>query len=77
MTREVARSVPEAPGLGIELDEEKLSRYGEKFFEITSRGIAVKAIREKGFFTALRLARKRRSRAPAAPGSLDPGKSEE
>jgi len=53
-------SVPEAPGLGIELDEEKLARYGEKFFEITSRGIAVKTIREKGLFTALRLARKRR-----------------
>jgi D-galactarolactone cycloisomerase len=38
--------VPEAPGLGIEIDEEKLARYGEKFFEITSRGIAMKTIRE-------------------------------
>jgi hypothetical protein len=35
-------------------------RYGEKYFEITSRGIALKTIREKGLFTALRLARKRR-----------------
>jgi D-galactarolactone cycloisomerase len=53
-------AVPDAPGLGIELDEDKLSHYGEKYFEITSRGIAIKTIREKGLFTALRLARKRR-----------------
>jgi len=53
-------AVPEAPGLGIDIDEEKLARYGEKFFEITSRGIAMKTIREKGLFTALRLARKKR-----------------
>jgi L-alanine-DL-glutamate epimerase-like enolase superfamily enzyme len=56
-------AVPEAPGLGIEIDDEKLSRYGEKFFELTSRGIAVKSIREKGLFTALRLARKRKRRS--------------
>jgi L-alanine-DL-glutamate epimerase-like enolase superfamily enzyme len=52
-------AVPEKPGLGIELDENKLSRYGQKFFEITSRGLAVKTIQEKGLFTALRLARKK------------------
>jgi L-alanine-DL-glutamate epimerase-like enolase superfamily enzyme len=49
-------AVPEAAGLGIELDDDKLARFGEKFFDMTSRGIAVKIIREKGFFTALRLA---------------------
>jgi L-alanine-DL-glutamate epimerase-like enolase superfamily enzyme len=53
-------AVPDAPGLGIELDEEKLARYGEEYFVITSRGIAVKSIREKGLLTALRLARRRR-----------------
>ncbi|RPI00084.1 MAG: mandelate racemase/muconate lactonizing enzyme family protein, partial [Lysobacterales bacterium] len=53
-------AVPEAPGLGIVLDEDQLRRYGEKYFEITTRGIAVKTIREKGLFTALRLARKKR-----------------
>jgi L-alanine-DL-glutamate epimerase-like enolase superfamily enzyme len=53
-------AIPDKPGLGIEIDEDKLARYGEKFFEITSRGIAVKTIREKGLFTALRLARKKR-----------------
>jgi L-alanine-DL-glutamate epimerase-like enolase superfamily enzyme len=53
-------AVPGTPGLGIDLDEEKLARYGTKFFEITSRGIAVKTIREKGLLTALRLGRKKK-----------------
>jgi len=55
-------AVPAAPGLGIELDEDKLERYGEKFFDMTARGIAVKTIREKGLFTALRLARRKKRR---------------
>jgi L-alanine-DL-glutamate epimerase-like enolase superfamily enzyme len=53
-------AVPDAPGLGIELDEDKLARYGRKYFEITSRGIAIKTIRDKGLLTALSLSRKRR-----------------
>jgi len=53
-------AVPDKPGLGIELDEDQLARYGEKFFDMTSKGIAIKTIREKGLFTALRLARRRR-----------------
>lgn len=53
-------AVPDTPGLGIELDEDKLAHYATKYFEITSRGIAVKTIRDKGLLTALRLARKRR-----------------
>ncbi len=55
-------AIPGKPGLGIEIDEEKLARYGEKFFDMTSRGIAVKTIREKGFFATLKLARKKRRR---------------
>jgi len=55
-------AVPEAPGLGIVLDPEQLRRYGERFFDITTRGIAVKTIREKGLFTALRLARRKKRR---------------
>jgi D-galactarolactone cycloisomerase len=53
-------AVPDTPGLGIELDEDKLARYATKYFEITSRGIALKTVRDKGLLTALRLARKRR-----------------
>ena len=51
--------IPDNPGLGITIDEDKLERFGELYFEITSRGIAVKTIREKGLFTALRLSRKK------------------
>ena len=53
-------AIPDKPGLGIEIDTDQLARYGEKFFEITTRGIALKTIREKGLFTALKLARKKR-----------------
>jgi L-alanine-DL-glutamate epimerase-like enolase superfamily enzyme len=53
-------AIPDKPGLGIEIDEDALAHHGEKFFDITTRGIAVKTIREKGFFTALKLARKKR-----------------
>jgi hypothetical protein len=41
------------------LDEDKVARYAEKYFEITSRRLAVKTIREKGLLTALRLSRKK------------------
>ena len=53
-------AVPDQPGLGIEIDEAKLKRYGEKFFDMSTRGLAVKTIREKGLFTALKLARKKK-----------------
>jgi hypothetical protein len=53
-------AVPDAPGLGIKLDGDRLAHYAVKYFEITSRGIALKTVREKGLFTALRLARRRR-----------------
>jgi L-alanine-DL-glutamate epimerase-like enolase superfamily enzyme len=52
-------AVPQASGFGIRIDEDKLSRYGRKYFEITERGIAFKTVREKGLLTALRLARKK------------------
>lgn len=52
--------VSDAPGLGIELDEDKLARYGKKYFEMTSRGLAMKTVRDKGFLNALRLALRRR-----------------
>ena len=52
--------VPDSPGLGIEIDEDKLKHYGEKYFELTSTGLAVKTIRDKGLFTALRLSKKKK-----------------
>jgi hypothetical protein len=55
-------AVPDRPGLGIEIDEELLARHGEKFFDLGSKGLAVKTVREKGLFTAWKLARKKRRR---------------
>jgi len=52
--------VPDQPGLGIDIDVDKLAHYGDKYFEITSRGLAVKTIKEKGLFTALRLSLSKR-----------------
>lgn len=52
--------VPQTPGLGIQLDEDKMKRYAVKFFEITEAGIAWKTVKTKGFFTALNLAKKKR-----------------
>ena len=46
-------AVPDAPGLGIEIDDARLARYGEKYFEITSSGLAIKTIRDKGLFLSL------------------------
>ena len=48
-------AIPEKPGLGIGIDPEALARYGEKFFEITSKGIAVKTIREKGLLSLIHI----------------------
>ena len=55
-------AIPDKPGLGIEIDEDLLARHGEKFFDLPTTGLAVQTIREKGFFTALKLARKKRNR---------------
>lgn len=50
-------TIPDKPGLGFEIDEHALSRYGRKFFEMTPGGLAMKTIRQRGLFTALKLAK--------------------
>ena len=50
-------TLPDKPGLGFEIDEEALNRYGRKFFEMTPRGLALKTIKQRGLFDALKLAR--------------------
>lgn len=42
-----------APGLGFEIDQDKLSRYGEKFFSMNKRKLIFYTIKDKGLFTAL------------------------
>ena len=53
-------NLPDKPGLGFEIDEKALSRYGRKFFDMTPRGLAVKTIRQRGLFSALKLAKKKK-----------------
>ena len=55
-------TLPDKPGLGFEIDEEALNRYGRKFFEMNPRGLAMKTIRQRGLFNALKLARKKKQR---------------
>jgi D-galactarolactone cycloisomerase len=50
-------AVPDKPGLGFEIDEQALRRYGRKFFEMTPGGLAVKTIKQRGLFAALKLAK--------------------
>ncbi|HRW80822.1 MAG TPA: enolase C-terminal domain-like protein, partial [Desulfomonilia bacterium] len=41
------------PGLGFEIDEKHLKRYGKRFFKLTEFGLKLKVIREKGLKAAL------------------------
>lgn len=50
-------TIPDKPGLGFEIDEEALNRYGRKYFEMTPRGLALKTIKQRGLFDTLKLAR--------------------
>jgi len=40
--------------LDIEIDEAGLARYGKRYFEMTSSGLAIMTLRSKGLFTALK-----------------------
>ena len=44
-----------APGLGFEIDPDKLARYGKKFFSMNKRKLVFYTIRDKGLITALKL----------------------
>ncbi|WP_299976192.1 mandelate racemase/muconate lactonizing enzyme family protein [Desulfobacula sp.] len=44
-----------APGLGFEIDLDKLSKYGKKFFSMNKRKLMFYTIKDKGLLTALKL----------------------
>ena len=48
------------PGLGFEIDQRLLKKYGKRFFKLTEAGLKWKVIRQKGLRTALEL-RKRKT----------------
>jgi D-galactarolactone cycloisomerase len=51
------------PGLGFEIDEKLLKKYGKRFFKLTEFGLKLKVIREKGLKAALKLKRRKEGKA--------------
>lgn len=58
--RQGALTIPDAPGLGFEIDRRALRRYGTRFFAMGRLGLAWHAIRDKGLRTAREIDRNRR-----------------
>jgi D-galactarolactone cycloisomerase len=49
------------PGLGFEIDQKLLKKYGKRFFKLTETGLKIRVIREKGFKAAMELGRRKKS----------------
>jgi L-alanine-DL-glutamate epimerase-like enolase superfamily enzyme len=47
------------PGLGFDIDEKLLKKYGRRFFRLTEFGLKLKVIREKGLKAALDIKRRK------------------
>ncbi len=47
------------PGLGFDIDQNLLRKYGKRFFKLTEFGLKLKVIREKGLRTALAIKKKK------------------
>jgi L-alanine-DL-glutamate epimerase-like enolase superfamily enzyme len=54
--------VPQEPGLGLRIDQERLKKYAKRFYTATPFRVAFKVIREKGLRTAMKLKKKRAAR---------------
>jgi len=52
-------AVPNRPGLGIEIDTNRLKRYGKRFYRMSPTRLAIQTIRKKGLKTALELKKKK------------------
>ncbi len=51
------------PGLGFEINDRLLKKYGKRFFKITEFGLKLKVIREKGLKEALNLKKRKEAQA--------------
>jgi D-galactarolactone cycloisomerase len=51
------------PGLGFEINQNRLRKYGERFFKITEFGLKLKVIREKGLKEALKLKKRKEAQS--------------
>ncbi len=52
-------AVPDIPGLGIEINERALRKYGKRFYMLTPLRLAIQSIRRMGLKTTLELAKKK------------------
>jgi L-alanine-DL-glutamate epimerase-like enolase superfamily enzyme len=57
-------AVPQAPGLGLEIDDKLLRRHGKRFHVATPLKVAVRAVREKGLRSAMLLKKAKDAAAP-------------
>lgn len=56
-------NIPQEPGLGIKIDEQRFKKYAKRFYKATPLRVAVKTIREKGIKEALKLKKKMKAKA--------------
>jgi D-galactarolactone cycloisomerase len=56
--------VPQSPGLGLQVDERLLRRYGKRFHVSTPTRVALHTIREKGLRSALALKKAKQDQGP-------------
>jgi L-alanine-DL-glutamate epimerase-like enolase superfamily enzyme len=47
------------PGLGFEIDERRLRKYGKRFFKLSETGLKLRVIREKGVRAALAIKKRK------------------
>jgi hypothetical protein len=59
--------VPQTPGLGVQIDERLLRRYGRRFHVSTPTRVALHTIREKGLKAALELKRAKAADKESGP----------
>jgi len=52
------------PGLGFEIDERRLRKYGKRFFKLSETGLKLRVIREKGIRAALEIKQRKGVRSP-------------
>jgi L-alanine-DL-glutamate epimerase-like enolase superfamily enzyme len=51
---------PRLPGLGFEINEKELGKYGKRFFNMGRLGLKMFAVRDKGLMTAMKIDRNRK-----------------
>jgi hypothetical protein len=62
VARDGTIAVPQAPGLGLEIDRKAVRRFGTRFYTMTPTKLAIHTIRTKGLRTALEIKKRKEAR---------------